>query len=106
MTPSVALAQLGLQTMPTDRRALQQTVAKTVKPHRWTWAQTEAYQTLWAQLSKPGKKAVSICSDRPSTPDDKRKPSHGSASEHPAGAGPKLGVYRPGMTRRPSRPAA
>ena len=95
MTPSTALAHLGLTTLPPSRADLQRRVAGRVDPRRWSWEDTAAYQCLWAELGKPAERRNSSCTDGPAPLPRSQKPSRGSRSEQP----PRLGCYRPGMTR-------
>jgi hypothetical protein len=98
MTPTTALAHLGLPELPPSRADLQRQVAARVDPRRWSWDDTAAYRCLWAELGQQRKPAERRDSSRTAEPaaaaaSQKRRP--GADSEHQA----RLGVYRPGMTR-------
>jgi hypothetical protein len=102
MTPTTALAHLGLPAMPQNRADLQRQVAGKVDPRRWSWENAAAYQCLWAELARPqgnpAETRVSSCSTPSADGGRGQNRSRSKASERPA----NLGVYRPGITRRPA----
>jgi len=95
MTPTTALAHLGLPVLPSSRADLQRQVAARVDPRRWSWEDTAAYQCLWAELGKPAERRDSSCTAESQATRRSQKRRPGGASDAPV----KLGAYRPGITQ-------